>query len=258
MTNPAQRSAVVTGASRGLGAGLARTFIAAGLRVAGCARGQASAEAPPEGPDFLYRSLDVRDAAAVEGLLDESLEAFGGIDLWVNCAGVLAPIAAARDIDPEQFAEHIAINVNGVFNGSRAYLRHLERGGSAGTLVNISSGAAHSPYRGWAPYCAGKAAVDQLTRVLAAEEGRPGVRIFALAPGIIETEMQALIRAQPAHRFPEVEKFRKLHEEGALGTPDAPARAILRLAFDAELEVDGPVLDIREMEGFGRRRGERA
>ncbi|MAE71865.1 MAG: hypothetical protein CME06_15540 [Gemmatimonadetes bacterium] len=248
MTDFRNRIAVVTGANRGLGAGLARAFIKAGLRVAGLARGSLSAESPPEGEHFLYRRVDVRAAAAVERFAEEVAASLGPIDLWVNNAGVLAPIGMARDTSAEEFAQHISTNVCGVFNGSRAYLRHLRETGRHGALVNISSGAAHSPYRGWSAYCAGKAAVDQLTRVLAEEEGREGVRIFALAPGIIETEMQAFIRSQSEESFPDVGKFIQMFEERALSPPEAPAEALLRLALDPSSSLDSPVIDIRGIE----------
>ncbi len=248
MTDFRNRIAVVTGSNRGLGAGLARVFARSGLRVAGFARGPLSVEAPPEGERFLYRRVDARDSAAVDSFTEEVVANLGPIDLWVNNAGVLAPIGMARDISAEEFAQHISTNVCGVFNGSRAYLRHLRETGRGGALVNISSGAAHSPYRGWSAYCASKAAVDQLTRVLAEEEGREGVRIFALAPGIIETEMQTLIRSQSEESFPDVGEFIRIFEESALSAPEAPAEALLQLALDPSLNLDAPVVDIRDIE----------
>ncbi len=237
---------MVTGVSRGLGLGLLREFQAAGLHVAGCARSTPAWAENEENSSVFFRAVDVRDAAALAEFAAAVRQRWGGIDLWVNNAGVLEPIGMGRDLDPAAFAAHIAINVDGVWNGCRAFLQGAHIQGRGGTLVNISSGAAHSAYRGWAAYCAGKAAVDQLSRVLALEEAEYGIRVFALAPGIIETDMQRVIRKQSATDFPDVEKFRRLHEEGLLGGPTEPAAAILRLAFGPPLDPARVVLDLRD------------
>jgi NAD(P)-dependent dehydrogenase (short-subunit alcohol dehydrogenase family) len=246
--NPDGRVAVVTGASRGLGEGLLRAFQAAGMRVAGCARSIPTwARGVEPSAGLLFNELDVTDARAMDEFAVAVREHWGRIDLWVNNAGVLEPIGVARELDPEAFAEHLAINVGGVFNGSRAFLRVAHAAGIGGTLVNISSGAAHRAYRGWAAYCAGKAAVDQLSRVLAQEEAAHGIRVFSVAPGIIETDMQKVIRAQNPADFPDVSKFRQLHTDGLLGDTAAPAAAILRLAFGAPAK-ERVVIDIRDLE----------
>ena len=91
----------------------------------------------------------------------------------------------------------------GVLFGTQAFVRHLRRRGGEGVLVNVSSGAARKPYAGWSVYCAAKAAVDRMTECVALEEAAHGLRAYALAPGVIDTDMQALIRATPAARFPE-------------------------------------------------------
>src|SRR5690606_22108759 len=119
--------------------------------------------------------------------------ALGPIDLWINNAGVLDPIAFVRDLDPAAFQDHLAINVGGVLHGSQAYVRHLRAVGRTGVLVIVSSGAAQKPYPAWGAYCAGKAAVDLLTGVSAAEERC--VRAHAVAPGLVDTAMQEKIRS---------------------------------------------------------------
>lgn len=247
MISLADRVIVVTGASRGIGAGLVRAYGRAGLRVAGCARRQLSAEQISAlGPGFFYRALDMRQPEAVKRFAQQVWDRFGGIDLWINNAGVLDPIGMGRNISAAAFADHLAINVNGVFNGCRAYLNLLHERARQGAIVNIGSGAAQTAYRGWAAYCAGKAAVDQLTRVLSLEEAEHGNRVSALAPGIIETDMQVLIRAQGGDAFPDVEKFRGLHREGALAEPSAPGKAILLLAFGPAFDPRRPIFDLRD------------
>jgi benzil reductase ((S)-benzoin forming) len=215
--------AVVTGASRGLGAGLAEAFAAAGLRLGLCAR---TDPAMPEGPDVVARRVDVTEAAGVERFAAEVHERLGPIDLWVNNAGLLGPIDPVRDADPAAVAANLQVNVLGVLHGTQAFLRHR---GPAPVLVNISSGAATNAYAGWGAYCASKAAVERLTEVVALEE--PDVRAYAVAPGVVDTDMQATIRATPAERFPTVERFRELKANDAFNSPAWVAQQLLELAF---------------------------
>lgn len=222
--------AVVTGASRGLGAGLAEAFAAAGLALGLCAR---SDPATPAGAPAVARRVDVTDASAVERFATEVHDVLGPIDLWVNNAGILDPVGPVRDTDPEALARNLEINVLGVVHGTQAFLRHR---GAAPVLVNISSGAASKPYAGWAAYCASKAAVERFTEVLAVEE--PGVRAYAVAPGVVDTAMQAAIRATPPERFPSVERFRDLERRGTFNTPAWVARQLFDLAF-GDLRPDG-------------------
>ena len=163
----AGKVAFISGASRGIGAGMAEHFAAAGLRLVLCSRTPPALES---NENVIARSLDARDEKAIEELVQLSEERFGGIDLWVNNAGVLDPIQPIRDVSLEAFREHIDINLTGVFVGSRAYIRHLRRRGRGGVLINVSSGAAWNPYSGWGAYCAGKAGVERLTEVIALEE----------------------------------------------------------------------------------------
>jgi benzil reductase ((S)-benzoin forming) len=164
-------------------------------------------------------AVDVTDAAAVDAFCARVVERFGRIDLWVNNAGLLAPIAPLRDADPGELRANVEANVLGVLYGSAAFARHVRRRAGGGVLANISSGAATTPYEGWAAYCASKAAVDHLTRVVAAEEADAGLRAFAVAPGVVDTEMQAAIRGTPAERFPMVERFREIERAGAFNSP---------------------------------------
>ena len=235
---------VVTGASRGIGRGIARVFLREGMRVAVCARGEIDSELTDAGA--FAAQVDVRDYAAVEGFLVAVADRFGPVDLWVNNAGVLAPIGMTRDTDPEAWKALIDINVVGVYHGARAYIRHLRSAGHRGCLINIGSGASRSAYAGWGPYCASKAAVDHFTRVLAEEESEVA-RVFCLAPGVIETGMQEYIREQSADAFPAVDKFRAMHADGVLKGVESPARAMLELAFGPRRGADEVCLDVRTM-----------
>lgn len=246
MPDLTDRVALITGASRGIGAGLARAFHRRGLKLALCARsGPDEGEVPDDPERIHYGRLDVTDYGALERFASEAEERLGPIDLWVNNAGLLAPIGMLREVDPTEVRRHEEVNVLGVFHGMRIYLARLHATKRTGTVVNISSGAGVHPFPGWGAYCAGKAAVDMLSRVAAQEEAPHGNRVFALAPGVIETGMQALIRTQDEEAFPDVERFRELHSSGKLLSPESPAAAVLRLAFGAPLAAESVVLDVR-------------
>ena len=231
----ANHVAVVTGASRGLGAGLADHFAEAGLALGLCSR---SDPVLPDGPTVVARRLDVTDAAAVDAFAAEVVDRLGRIDLWVNNAGVLEPIDPLRDADPADIARNLEVNVLGVVHGTQSFVRHVRSRAGDGVLLNISSGAASSGYAGWAAYSASKAAVERLTEVVQLEEGDHGLRAHAVSPGVVDTDMQASIRATPSDRFPAVERFRRRKDEGRFNTPGHVARHVLALAFDPACRTD--------------------
>lgn len=230
------RVAFVSGASRGIGEALARRFAERGMRLALCARGEPVLS---DGADVLARRIDVRDAEAVEAFTREIEARFGGVDLWINNAGVLEPIRPLRDVTTREFRDHLDTNLVGVFIGTRCYVRHLRRLGRGGVLVNMSSGAAWKPYAGWAAYCAGKAGVERLTEVVAAEEAPIGLRAYSVAPGVVDTAMQAQIRASDERDFPERARFVKRKQSGAFNDPRFVADELLALAFDPARRPDG-------------------
>lgn len=241
------RVALITGASRGIGAGLARAFHRHGLKLALCARSGPDAGEIPDDPERIhYGHVDVTEYEALSRFASDAEQRLGAIDLWVNNAGLLDPIGPVRDVSPDEVRTHIEVNLLGVFHGTRVYLERLHRAKRTGTIVNISSGAAVRPIQGWGAYCAGKAAVDMLTRVTAQEERPHGIRAYALAPGVIETGMQELIRRQDETDFPDVDRFRELHSSGHLLDAESPAPVILRLAFGDPLPDDAVVLDVRD------------
>lgn len=219
--------AVVTGASRGLGAGLAASLAEAGFALGLCARTRP--DLPARAPDGLADSVDVRDAGAVGEFAAAVADEVGPIELWINNAGVLDPIGPLRDTTVDALTTHVEVNLLGVLWGSRVFAGIVHDRHEPGTLVNISSGAARSVYEGWAAYCATKAAVDQLTRVVAAEEAAHGLAAFAVAPGVVDTDMQALIRATPSARFPSVARFHELQATDAFNSPGWVGACILEL-----------------------------
>ena len=231
----AGKTVVITGASRGLGAGLARDFAGRGMKLGLCAR---SAPVLPDGPEVVAAELDVRDEEAVERFAAGVAARLGPIDLWINNAGVLEPIRPLVDAPADEWARHIEINVLGVARGSAAFCRHRRGVGPGGTLVNISSGAGRKGYFGWSAYCAGKAAVDRMSECLALEEATAGTRVLSVAPGIIDTRMQEQIRASTAADFPEVERFVRMKEEGRFSSTEWVAARLVELVFDPARRTD--------------------
>ena len=219
--------AVVTGASRGLGAGIAGALAEAGFALGLCARTVPAL--PWSAPGGAVASVDVQDADAVADFAATVTAEVGPITLWVNNAGVIDPIGPLRDAPVAALATHVGVNLLGVVHGTRVFAGIVHDRDEPGTLVNISSGAATSVYEGWSVYCATKAAVDHLTRVVAAEEADAGLAAYALAPGVIDTGMQATIRATPAERFPGVDRFHRLLADDAFNSATWVGERILEL-----------------------------
>lgn len=239
--NVTGRIAVITGASRGLGAGLAVHFAASGMHLGLCARHRPRlvVRTRPTAHDGhiersetpVLQSVDVTDRDALARFADQVIGRFGRIDLWVNNAGLLGPIGPLADAAGGDIAHTVAVNVTGVANGSSIFAEHVRSRPGRGVLVNISSGAATRAYEGWAVYCASKAAVAQLTRVVALEEARHELSAYAVSPGLVDTDMQVAIRATDTTLFPEGARFRRVAELHRFNSPAWVAEHILALAF---------------------------
>lgn len=232
----------ITGASSGLGAGLARVAADAGARLALCSR---RAPALAEGSRVLATQLDVTDAPALERFAAAAFDRFGRVDLWINNAGLLEPIGPLRELDPAAMHRLLDVNVLGVAYGSRAYVRELHRRDASGTLINVSSGAGRKAYYGWTLYCATKAAVDRLSESLALEES-PRLAVYAVAPGLVDTAMQTAIRSKTADEFAEVQRFKEAHAAHALQSPEGVGEKLLRFAFDPRAPRDKVCMDLRD------------
>lgn len=247
LSSLAGRVVVVTGASRGLGAALAQAALTAGAKVGACSRGE---PAITPGATAVVSRLSVDNPEALTAFADEVWEKLGPIDLWINNAGVLGPVGPLRDAPTDELLSALQINVFGTMLGGRYLARRCRAIGHRSVLINLSSGAARRAYAGWSAYCGSKAAVDRLSEVLALEE-QPLLRVHSLAPGVFESEMQATLRTLDAERFPEVNKFKRLHADGALHTPQAVAVRILSLAFESWGQGLPVCLDLRELPQSG-------
>ncbi|WP_420005229.1 SDR family oxidoreductase [Arenibacterium sp. LLYu02] len=198
LTDLSGQTVLITGASRGIGAATARVFAAQGAKVALVARSAAALSALAEeitaaGGQALDLPCDITDYAEFAACVAEAKTSLGPIEILINNAGQIDPIARLTDSDPMSWGQMIDVNLKGVYHGLRAVLPGMVARGR-GTVLNLSSGAATSALEGWSHYCASKAAVLALTRCAHREVGDLGLRVIGLSPGTVATEMQVQIR----------------------------------------------------------------
>jgi benzil reductase ((S)-benzoin forming) len=163
----------------------------------------------------------------------------------INNAGMLEPVAPLKSIDFELAEKHLNLNFMAPLVLSSVFLSKTADLNIPKVILNISSGASFIPYSGWSVYCSSKAGLDMLTQVAGLEQKaeKYPVKIFALAPGIIETTMQETIRKTADDKFPERANFIKLYEDGMLAKPDEVARVILKTLYSNKI-LSGSVVTI--------------
>ena len=218
--NANEATAIVTGHSRGLGAAIAEHLLSRGTRVLGLSRHGNQSLATRFPGKLEEQALDVADAAALQRWLDSgALRAFTATStpLLVNNAGVLQPIGPLDTQRPELVLRAVAVNVGAVLALSAAFVQ-ATAGASERRILHVSSGAGRKPYAGWSIYCATKAAIDQHARCVVLDR-TPNLLISSVAPGVVDTEMQAEIRASSDERFPDRPRFVAMHRDKALPSP---------------------------------------
>lgn len=223
---------IVTGASRGLGAALVRALMAPGNRLVCVARSRnaeleqaAQASGVPIAWHLQDLSKPAQAASWLASVLD-SVDAPASATLVLN-AGVIEPIAPIAELQEATLVPHLMTNLVSPMTMTAAFLARSERFGCLRKVLAISSGAARRPVEGWSAYCAGKAALDMFVRSVNAEyasvPAERGVRAVALAPGVVDTGMQAAIREAD---FAQVERFRSLKANAQLTSPEEAAARI--------------------------------
>ncbi|ESY93053.1 SDR family oxidoreductase [Mesorhizobium sp. LNHC209A00] len=233
------KAAIVTGASKGIGAAIARRLARDGIAVVvNYARGQAEAEAlvraiEADGGKAVAMQADISDPAGIAKLFDAGEKAFGGIDILVNNAGImkLSPIAQADDAF---FDTQVAINLGGVFRGMREGAKRLRDGGR---IVNFSSSVVGLYQPGYGVYAATKAAVEAMTHILAKELGARGITVNAVAPGPVETALFT-----DGKSAAQIEATAKMIPLGRLGQPDDIAGVVSFLAGPDSAWVNGQII----------------
>lgn len=190
------KTALITGASRGIGEATARHFASLGANVVLAARSEDTVAriAAELGPKALAVPCDVSDWLQAKATVERTVKAFGAVDILLNNAGLIDPIARIEDADPIAWGHVVDVNIKGAFHMLRASVPTMIEQGS-GLVINISSGAATSALEGWSHYCSTKAALLSLTRTAHRELSPKGVNVIGLSPGAVATDMQRAIKS---------------------------------------------------------------
>jgi len=236
--------AVVTGAGRGIGEGIARTLAAAGASVVVAARRSHEIESVAksireEGGQALAITTDVTDDASVEALARGAIDAFGRLDVWVNNAGGSPIQAPLSELPREEWDANLRLNLTAVWSCSVIANRHLADGGR---ILNISSKAGEDPVAGSGHYSAAKAGVNSLTKSFARELG-PRVRVNCIMPGAVPTEIMMKALKLEEKDLPKLEKALRMPTR-RLGTPEDLGAAALFLVSRASDWITGEVISV--------------
>lgn len=240
MAQLAGKVAIVTGSSKGIGAGIAERLAADGVKViVNYSRSAEDAERVvarivAAGGEAIAHKADISQPAEIGGLIDSAVRAFGRLDILVNNAGIYKP-DSLEALSAESFDEHFNLNVRGLLLTTQAAARVMQAGS---VIVNISSGLADSPFPQVHVYCATKGAVNTLTRSLGMELGPRGIRVVGIAPGFVHTEGNAE-SAQGMDEF-----FIAKTPLGRVGKPRDIAAAVAFAVSEDAAWVTGTTLDV--------------
>jgi NAD(P)-dependent dehydrogenase (short-subunit alcohol dehydrogenase family) len=242
------RVVLITGGNRGIGLSTAKLFAKEGEQVIILGRDSAKGESEAALiPNAKFIQGDVTKADDCRRAVDESMKTFGGLDVLVNCAGIIYRNRTVEQTTEEEWDATFDVNVKGTFLMCKHAMPALRE--RKGCIVNLSSYVGMVGFRGASAYAASKAAIINLTRSMALDHAREGVRVNAVCPGSVDTEM---IHAAWKN-FGDVEKAQRLwaekHPLGRIAQPEEIARTILFLASDdasfitgTTLAVDGGIL----------------
>ncbi|MCB1914295.1 MAG: SDR family oxidoreductase [Rhodocyclaceae bacterium] len=240
--------AILTGHSRGLGAGVCEALLQADIAVLALSRRGNDALAARYGDRLRQIPIDLADTRRLAALTEsEDWTAFlGGEEsrILVNNAGALAPMAPVGRQRARAIDRAINVNVSAALILSDAFVAATERSTDR-RLLHVSSGAARSAYAGWSVYCASKAALDHHARAIQLDR-IPRLRLASVAPGVIDTDMQASIRSSTAEDFPAIDRFQALHRDGHLQSPTECGRRLVEHLLSPSFG-DAVTADMREL-----------
>lgn len=233
---------IITGASKGIGLALSRELADGGHSVYGIAR-----SVPAEWPGTRLFPYDLTESSGIPELMEEIAgflpEECNSLTL-INNAGTVVPIGFAGNNDAGDIDMSIALNLTAPMVLSGAFIREVEKLPSRKRIVNISSGAGRNAYKGWSAYCTGKAGLDHFS--ICIENEYEDLKVVSIAPGIIDTDMQGVIRKSSETDFPLIENFKEYKNQGLLSTPEETAGKLVRLMERQDFETLETILDIRD------------
>ncbi|MGH9391449.1 MAG: SDR family NAD(P)-dependent oxidoreductase [Vicinamibacteria bacterium] len=230
------KAALVTGASRGIGFGVAKAFAREGASVFLCARGadalrRAAGEIEATGAVVGYRAADVSDPLDAEELVASALERFPDLEILVNNASILGKRAPIGELDVETWDEVLRVNTSSLFYVTRPLIPHLVSRGR-GSIINVSSSVGRKGKPNWGAYAVSKFGLEGFTQVLAAELEPKGVRVNSVNPGATRTDMRA-------EAYPD-------EDPQSLPTPEDIAEIFVHLASDESRSVTGQTFEARD------------
>ena len=244
---------IITGASKGLGEGIAKALLSTGNHLICISRTESeylkteSAKKNIKCDQILF---DLSYTMDIDALMTKVFELMPvdtarSITL-VNNAGVIKPIGPLEDCDSDEIETHMKINFIAPMLLCKEFINNSKAYKCEKRIINISSGAAKNPYFGWSSYCSAKAGIDMLTKVIGTEQesSEYPVKIMSIAPGIIETDMQTIIRSTSEEQFPLRQKFIELKESGKLVKPIDAGQKIATIILSNNFE-NGNIIDIR-------------
>lgn len=236
------RVALVTGASRGIGAATALALARRGISSVLAVRNPEAAKdvaiaVRNIGVSCHIAACDVSDYESVRDCVKRTLDECGRLDIVINNAGQVDPQAPLAQTDPSEWARAISVNLIGPYNVLHAAMPELLR--REGVIVNLSTGAAHTPREGWSAYCTSKAGLLMLSRSVLSEYGKHGLSVYSLQPGLVDTEMQKRIRGVG------VNEISRIPQE-QLAPPEFSAAIVAWLAAAAPADLMGRDLSVAD------------
>lgn len=230
---------VITGGTTGIGRACVDAFLSEGSMVAICARSESTlteCRTSYAGKPFLALQADVADAQCMIDFSNAVVQHFGSLDVWVNNAGTY-PAGDLADMPLDMWQRTLNINVNGVLYGARAAIPHLRNRGG-GVIINAASFATIMPTAGRGAYGITKAAVGHMTKVLAAELVRDGIRVVSYMPGVVATDLTSDVMAEYK------DLLNMQVAQNRFGTPEEIAPIVLFLASEAASFITGSGIEV--------------
>ena len=241
-----RKTAIVTGASSGIGRSTALLMAEKGIAVTLCSRNMEELEKTAglikdSGGEALAAAADLSDDSDAAGVFDAHLNAFGSLHILVNAAGIIGN-GTVRDTPAAEWDTMMNINLRSVFLMMQHAIPHLEK--TRGSIVNVSSVTGTRAFPGIAAYCVSKAGVDQLTRCAALELAEKGIRVNAVNPGVVRTNLHRNggMNRESYQAF--LEHSRSTHPLGRVGEPEEVAQSILFLATEVSSWITGATLAV--------------
>ncbi|MFN0255524.1 SDR family NAD(P)-dependent oxidoreductase [Pedobacter ureilyticus] len=237
---------IITGGSKGIGRGIIDAYLINGTKVYSISR---TVNTDLSKVGVIQVELDLTETDKLE---TELLRIFNLLDkekvtklTLINNAGTLGNIATLEKLDTETIAQTIKLNTTVPFILSAIFIDYFQDWPISKSIINITSGAALKPYFGWSVYCSSKAAINMLTQTIAVEQSevKNAVKVLAIAPGVVDTDMQTEIRKSDKSNFRDIERFIALKEDGALNDAETVGKKIFEMDNDDTLQ-SGSILRV--------------